>query len=303
MVDITTIITQMLILLFLMIVGFVGAKKNIFNDEINVGASNILLKIGIPGLILSSVKDGSVLTGKELLNLLIIFFLFMIFTGILSKLIVEIVHIKENKPLWQFMILFTNAGFIGIPAVQAILGNKAMLYAALFLLPLNCLMYGYGESLFRKGGFSFKKFMNPPMIASIIALIVCLLDIKLPYLLGQTCTYVGNMTTPLSMMVIGAGLVKMDIKELLDIKLWGFTLFKMIVLPLFYALILSLFHLDSLVENVIVLIMCMPVASNASVYALMYKEDATLASKAIFMTSIACVITIPIVFIIRSNLT
>ena len=198
------------------------------------------------------------------------------------------------------MILFTNAGFMGLPAIQAILGDKAMLYGALFLLPLNCLMYGYGESLFRKGGFSFKKFMNGPMIASVVALILCILNIKLPYILGQTCTYVGNVTTPLSMMVIGAGLVKMDIKELLDLKLWGFTLFKMVLLPLFYMFSLSLFHIDPLIENTLVLIMCMPVASNSSVYALMYGEDAPLASKAIFMTSVACVVTIPLVFIIHT---
>ena len=111
------------------------------------------------------------------------------------------------------MILFTNAGFMGLPAIQAILGDQAMLYGALFLLPLNCLMYGYGESLFRKGGFSFKKFMNGPMIASIVALILCIFSIKLPYVLAQTCTYIGNVTTPLSMMVIGAGLVKMELKS------------------------------------------------------------------------------------------
>ena len=59
-------------------------------------------------------------------------------------------------------------------------------------MPLNCLMYGYGESLFRKGGFSFKKFMNGPMIASVIALVLCIFNIKLPYVLAQTCTYVGS---------------------------------------------------------------------------------------------------------------
>lgn len=296
----TTIVTQMIILLLIMIVGFAGAKKNVFNDEVNVYASNILLRIGIPGLIISSVKNGSPFTGSELLNVLIIFSLFTIFTGIVSKISVEVLHIQKNKALWQFMILFTNAGFMGLPAIQAILGDQAMLYGALFLLPLNCLMYGYGESLFRKGGFSFKKFMNGPMIASIVALILCIFNIKLPYVVAQTCTYIGNVTTPLSMMVIGAGLVKMDVKELLDIKLWVFTIFKMIVLPLIYMFSLSIFQIDPLIENTIILIMCMPVASNSSVYALMYGEDATLASKAIFMTSVACVITIPIVFILHN---
>ena len=172
--NITTIVTQMIILLLIMIVGFAGAKKNVFNDEVNVYASNILLRIGIPGLIISSVKNGSPFTGSELLNVLIIFSLFTIFTGIVSKISVEVLHIQKNKALWQFMILFTNAGFMGLPAIQAILGDQAMLYGALFLLPLNCLMYGYGESLFRKGGFSFKKFMNGPMISSIVALILCI---------------------------------------------------------------------------------------------------------------------------------
>ena len=101
--DITSIVTQMTILLLLMIVGFVGAKKNVFNDEVNVYASNILLKIGIPGLIISSVKDGSPLTGSELLNILVVFSIFTIFTGIVSKIIVEVLHIQENKALWQFI--------------------------------------------------------------------------------------------------------------------------------------------------------------------------------------------------------
>lgn len=106
--DITTIVTQMtilllLLLLLLMIVGFVGAKKNVFNDEVDVYASNILLKIGISGLIISSVNDSSPLTGSELLNILVVFSIFTIFTGIVSKIIVEVLHIQENKALWQFI--------------------------------------------------------------------------------------------------------------------------------------------------------------------------------------------------------
>ena len=124
--NITTIVTQMTILLLIMIVGFVGAKKNIFNDEVNVYASNILLKIGIPGLIISSVKNGSPFTGHELFNALVIFSIFVIFTGIVSKVIVEVLRIQENKALWQFMILFTNAGFMGLPAIQAILGEQGI---------------------------------------------------------------------------------------------------------------------------------------------------------------------------------
>ena len=85
--NITTIVTQMTILLLIMIVGFVGAKKNIFNDEVNVYASNILLKIGIPGLIISSVKNGSPFTGHELFNVLIFFQFSQSLQGLSLKLL------------------------------------------------------------------------------------------------------------------------------------------------------------------------------------------------------------------------
>ena len=296
--NISTIVTQMTILLLLMIVGFIAMKRGILNEVINNRLSAILLKIGIPGLVISSVKDGTTLTGTELFHTLIIFSIFCIFIGVLSKIIVELAHIQENKPLWQFIILFTNAGFMGLPVVQTVLGNEAMLLAAIFLLPINVLMYGYGESLFTDYSFSIKKMMNGPMIASVIALVICIFNIHLPYIIGQTVTYIGNITTPLSMMIIGAGLVKMDVKELFDIRMWGFTIFKMILLPLFYILVLSFFDLDSLAKETIILVMCMPVASNAAVYANMYDQDSVLASKLILMTSIACVVTIPIVFTI-----
>ena len=85
--NITTIVIQMTILLLIMIVGFVGAKKNIFNDEVNVYASNILLKIGIPGLIISSVKNGSPFTGNELFNVLVFFQFSQSLQGLSLKLL------------------------------------------------------------------------------------------------------------------------------------------------------------------------------------------------------------------------
>lgn len=96
--NITTIVTQMMILLLIMIVGFVGAKKNVFNDEVNVYASNILLKIGIPGLIISSVKDSSPLTGSELLNILVVFLFSQSLQGLSLKLLWKSYIFKKTKP-------------------------------------------------------------------------------------------------------------------------------------------------------------------------------------------------------------
>lgn len=96
--NVNTIVTQMTILLLIMIVGFVGAKKNIFNDEVNVYASNILLRIGIPGLIISSVKNGSPFTGNELFNVLGIFQYLRYLQGLYLKLLLRFYTFKKIKP-------------------------------------------------------------------------------------------------------------------------------------------------------------------------------------------------------------
>ena len=132
------------------------------------------------------------------------------------------------------MYTFSNVGFMGLPVVQAVLGEEVMIYAMLFLIPNNLVLFSYGEYLMRDTrGFSLRSFFSPPIVASLLAVGICLLNLRFPYPIAKVISYVGGITTPLAMIIIGITLLGVQGKEIIKNKdLLVFLVVKMLVLPL-----------------------------------------------------------------------
>lgn len=296
--DIGVLTTQMIILLLLILCGYACGKAGILSKDRTAVLSDLVLQVGMPSMVLASVKDGSDVTLYTLIQYLIGFLLFNILTAVIAAVTVRILRVKKDRKLYEFMYMFSNIGFMGIPVVSATLGEEAVLYAALFLLPSNFVLFSYGENLMREErGFSWKKLVTPCMLASIAALILCILQVKIPYVFARPLEYLGNLTTPLAMMIIGSSLIgNSAVKMMKDKKLLGFCGVKLLVLPVVYWMILSLLPIPELISNLLILMMAMPVTSTTYVYASIYHRNTSLASQASILTSILCVVTIPAVF-------
>ena len=68
-----------------------------------------------------------------------------------------------------------------------------------------------------KGFFSkevWKKVFSPPLIGFFIALLLVLLNFRLPIFLERSFQYVGNLTTPLSLIFIGIEMSKITFKDI-----------------------------------------------------------------------------------------
>lgn len=289
---------QMFILLIIILVGYLCGKARLLTNELQTQLSSLVLQVGIPAMILASVSEGENLSFSSLLLYLGSFFAFNLLMGIVSYLTVYITREKQDKNLYQFMYMFSNIGFMGLPVVNATLGAQATLYAALFLLPSNLMLFTYGEYLMKEEHtFSLKNLLTMPVIASLMAIVLCVANVHLPYAFEQAFTYLGNITTPLAMLIIGSSLVdlpQMNVKNALNMLVFVFL--KLLVLPLGYWLILYCLGVPKLIQTVLVLLSAMPVASNVVIYANIYKKNTVLASQASVITSIACVATIPLVF-------
>ena len=48
-----------------------------------------------------------------------------------------------------------------------------------------------------------KNFLSPPLMMFIFAMILILFDVKLPRFIMDTSRYIGNLTTPMSMLYMG----------------------------------------------------------------------------------------------------
>lgn len=292
----------MLILFLLMGCGYISSKCNLITEEHIPFLSKVVLNLGIPAAILSSVSSGISLNTKELFMYIVGFFLFNILCAFFSKIIVKILRINKDKKLYEFMYMFSNIAFMGLPVVQAVLGDEAMIYATLFLLPSNLVLFSYGENLMRDTrGFSAKKFFNPAIIASILAVISCVLNYQPPFVITKTMMYLGNITTPLAMVIIGVSLNNVSIYKMFKNRsLLIFLFVKMIVLPLIYWKILHRLSIDEIITAMLVLLMAMPIPSNAVVYASVYNKNVGLATQASVLTSFISIFSIPIVFLIIS---
>ena len=79
------------------------------------------------------------------------------------------------------------------------------------------------------------------MISCVLAIVIYLSGIKLPYILTSSIRMVGSMTGPLAMMLLGSFLLDTDWKSLINQKIIAFTILKMLVLPIVVTLILKQF--------------------------------------------------------------
>lgn len=116
-------------------------------------------------------------------------------------------------------------------------------------------------------------------------------------MLVTSLNYLGNLTTPLAMLILGATIASMPVKELFDDwRIYVFTLFRLGVIPLAVMAVLRALNLTTPeITGIMIVLAAMPVATNTTMLAIEYGGNLHLASKGIFFSTILSVITIPVV--------
>lgn len=297
--DIGVIINQMLVLFIVMVIGYIANKKDILDENVNKKISSLLLNIAAPALILSSVvnqnKEGEPKLVLSVTIIAIILYIILPFIGIFLARLLKVP--KEDENLYQFMTIFANIGYMGFPVIESIYGTEAVFFVAIINLVFNVFCYSYGIYLIsesNKLSFDFKILINPGIILSIIAIIIYIFNFQVPTIIKETSSMVGDITTPLAMMLIGSSLAQVPIKEVfLEKRLYPYTFIKQIIIPMIFFLILKHFITNKLILGIIIIISAMPVGSIAIMFCNEYEGNIKLASKTIFITTLFSVITIP----------
>ena len=295
---------QMIVLFLVMLVGFLAYKKNYINDNASKKLSSIVVNIANPALILSSVLSmDNTITGKDLITTVIL--AIAVFAGLLiiSIFIPIIFRVeKQSAGAYQVMTVFSNIGFMGFPIISSVYGSSALLYATLFLIPYNILIYTYGIHTMKAGKKEGKEklkigqILNIGVIACILAILLFIFHVKLPEFLGSVITMLSNLTAPLSIMVIGASMAVIDWKKLLsDYRLLLFSLFKLFVLPIIGTLIVKQVISNEVICGVTMVMLATPVGSMTAMLAQEYNGDYELASKGVMLSTLLSVVTLPIV--------
>lgn len=300
------LLEQMVVLFLLMGIGYLCYKKGIINDEAGKKLSAIVVNIANPALVLTGCLGEDKIKGQELLTTVLIIVVMYLALLLIAQILPKLLRVeKESRGTYKAMTIFSNIGFMGFPVVAALYGNSALLYAALFTIPYNILIYTYGVSSMRSPeaasesrGFRFLlgRILNVGVIACIVTIVIYVFEIPVPGMLADTITHLSNLTAPLSMMVIGASLAAIDLKKLfMDGRLLVFSVVKLLVIPVVGMLIINRFVSNEVICGVCMVMLATPVGSMTAMLAQQYDGDYEMASKGVALTTILSVVTIPLV--------
>ena len=134
------------------------------------------------------------------------------------------------------------------------------------------------------------------MCASTLALILALTRIRLPQALGETLAFVGDITVPLSLVLLGSLLAELPVGKLFNSpQLWILTFVRLLVMPVALWLVLRPLGAAPVMLGVAVMEMGMPTAVNGSMISIEHGGDTESMSRIIFVTTLASLVTIPII--------
>lgn len=298
------IFIQITVLFLLILVGYISSFKGLIDKHTTSGLTKLIMVLFLPSMIISAMQmefNPSLL--GDIISLIIISILMYSTTILIAFLFKFFIKGDKDCGLYQYIIVFSNVGFMGYPVIEAVLGKEAIFFTAIFNLPFNFFVFTVGTYLLNKHNseykFSIKSIISPPIIGVLTGLSLFLLRIKLPLPIFNTLNMLGSITTPLSMIVIGSLLANSPIKEtFINKKLYIVSFIRLLVVPSVVYFLLSFYIKNPLLLGVPVVISAMPAASNTAIMAKSYDANDQLASQAVFLTTLISIVTIPIISIV-----
>lgn len=292
-------LSKMGVVLAAIAAGYLANKLKIMGGEVDQKLTKLILTIAMPAMTVGAVASSEDLPDAgDLLGLLEVMVLFYGIAFILAAFLPRLLGgTPRQQSVWRFALCFPNVGFIGIPVCTAFLGDGAMIYAVVMMMAFNVLSYAMGPFMLTGGfkNFSLRKMFSPAVVSALLALALTLAQVRLPQLVGECLNMVGDVTVPLSLLVIGSVLAGLPIGQVFSSpRLWALTAVRLLVLPTLLWLALQPLHLEALAVGVGVIQMAMPVAANGSMLCMEYGGDMNSMAEATFLTTLCSMLTVPL---------
>lgn len=301
-------------LFFVMVMGMVLRKVAILDKKSTSTLSSMLVNITNPFLVICALQkeyDSSLVKNAFIILGLSVFMHCL--TAVIGSFSFKFEKQRSKEKIYSFAMIFANCGFLGYPVLQSFMGDDlGLFYGVFFTLFFNIFCWTYGVLLMNDGkGLDAKTmckkiFMNPSFISVLVGFALFMLRIKVPSLVFEGMNYIGNMTFPLSMLIVGSLFCELDIKSIFrDKVLYWYILLKLIIFPavMIYVskyLLVDTFGLPVMFAYLLVTMCAMPAASNTAIMADYYNADKLLAAKTVSISTLFSVATVPLMMIVAS---
>jgi predicted permease len=253
--------------------------------------TELIVYLGTPSLVFSSLASKPLYAG-DIIVLLSGILLIFAGVGLLIRLYFLVFHFTSRG--FALPTLFMNAGNMGIPLALFAFGQAGMQRATLLLVMITFLQYSLGIYILNGRGNWTEIFRLPLIYATLAGLVFNLLQIKLPELLLQPISMLGQATIPFMLISLGYRLHQVESLQ------WGHALGGALVRIVggFAAANVAVYLIGAHGVNrqVLLLYGALPAAVINFVLAEKYRQDPGLAASIVVIGTFISVLTIPIVF-------
>ena len=305
-------ISGILVILGMILVGFVIGEKGWFDDKSRGLIAKLVTQIALPCYMLYTITQR--FTAADLLKMLPALrfpaLSMVVLLGIATAVAKIFAVRQDRRGLFVSMFFNSNTIFVGLPINQALFGDASIPYVLIYYMCNTTFFWTLGTYLIQRDGegeaqfdlkTSVKKVFSPPLMGFILGLVMVMLQIKLPAFLASDLQYLGNLTTPLSMIFIGLSVSHVGVKQLvLGKEQLLILLGRFLVAPLLMATIVYWVPLPSLMKQVFIIQSAMPVMTNAPVVARLYGADSDYAAVMVTETTLATMVVIPILMLLMA---
>lgn len=312
--DILTVIGSMGSLVLVTLIGYVAARAGFLTSEVRPKLSALIFNVTLPCTILASVGEVDSSAGAEQITRSFVLgaALFFVMLAAAALACLALRAPRDERPLYLFMGVLTNTGFIGFAVLESLFGGGSVFLGSIFIAVSNVFLYSIGVGVLTSGGEKndekdvasmrsfrmagvLKNVLNVPMVASVIALVVFFSNVSLPGPVTQAVDMVGGATSPLAMMLVGLAIAEADLRRVLgNGRLWGFSAIRFLLVPAVCYLLLAPVVPDPLSLGVFIVMLAMPTGSMAAAIASTYGRPGELLSQGTIVSTIASFAIVPV---------
>lgn len=292
-------IASMFVMMFF---GFLLVKCRILKVSASTPLSKLTLYVIAPCIMIDGLQLDR--TDERISGLLlalvaavVVHIIYILLTRLLCRPL-RLTRVEENSTI------FSNGGGLIFPIAAYCLGEEWMFYVSAYIVVQVILYWTYMRSrLSGERRIELKKILlNVNILSVAVGLALFLSDIRLPKILGDAVSSLGEAIGPMSMLVLGILLADIRKEHLADLKrILLVCALRLLVLPACIALLFAFsgaLALHPLAENILLVSLLSasaPVGSTVVQMAQIYDCEATYAGEINTISTLFCIITMPLV--------
>ncbi len=294
-------------IIFIVAIGYILSKKGWFDERSSALIAKLVTTISLPLYMVTSLTKN--FTADKLLAMapdMLLPVASMLLALIIGKIMVNAFKVKRGRRgIFCTNYFIANTMFIGLPVNLALFGDQSIPSVMLYYIVNTIFFWTLGvhnivaDTVGSHHGILsptiLKKLLSPPLLGFFAAIILIVLNIKLPHFLFNSLQYVGNLTTPLSLIFIGIEISRISLRSFnFERDIIGGLFGRFVVCPISVLLLVPFIAVSDMSVKVFTMQAAMPAMTQMAIVAKQYGADSQYAAALSFITILCGLLVIPI---------